>query len=49
LVGPVERGDFSTDDAPRPGRPKAGIIVEIHELILENSLILAKLKAEQLT
>jgi transposase len=33
-----QRGDFSTCDAPRPGRPKTvttpEVIVQIHELIL---------------
>ena len=45
-------GDFSTCDAPRPGRPKTvttpEIIDEIHELILEDRRILAKSIAEQL-
>jgi len=35
-----KRGDFSTCDAPRPGRPKPvttpEIIHQIHELILED-------------
>ena len=47
-----KRGDFSTCDAPRPGRPKTvttpGIIDEIHELILEDRRIYAKSTAEQL-
>ena len=47
-----KRGDFSTCDAPRPGRPKTVIIPEIieqiHELILEDRRISAKPKAEQL-
>jgi len=38
-VAQFKRGDFSTCDAPRPGRPKTvttlGIIDQIHELILE--------------
>jgi len=41
-----KRGDFSTCDAPRPGRPKTvttpEIIDKIHELILEESRISAK-------
>jgi len=45
-------GDFSTCDAPRPGRPKtlttAQIIERIHELILEDGRISAKSIAEQL-
>jgi len=45
-------GDFSTYDAPRPGRPKIvttpEIIGEIHELILEERQILAESIAEQL-
>ena len=47
-----KRGDFSTYDAPRPGRPKTvttpEIINHIHELILEDRRILAKSLAEQL-
>ena len=47
-----KRGDFSTCDAPRPGRPKTvttpEIIDWIHELILEDSRITAKSIAEQL-
>ena len=39
----LKRGDFSTCDAPRPGRPKTvttpEIIDQIHELILEDSRI----------
>ena len=38
-VAHFKRGDFSTCDAPRPGRPKTvttpEIIDQIHELILE--------------
>ena len=38
-VAQSKRGDFSTCDAPRPGRPKTvttpEIIDQIHELILE--------------
>ena len=41
-----KRGDFSTCDAPRPGRPKTvtspEIIDQIHELILEDRQISAK-------
>ena len=44
--------DFSTCDAPRPGRPKTvttpDIIDQIHELILEYRQISAKSIAEQL-
>jgi len=47
-----KRGDFSTCDAPRPGRPKTvttpEIIYQIHELILEDRRISAKSVAEQL-
>ena len=47
-----KRGDFSTRDAPRPGRPKTvpnpEIIDQIHELILEDRRISAKSIAEQL-
>ena len=47
-----KRGDFSTCDAPRPGRPKTvttpEIIDQIHELILEDGRISAKSIAEQL-
>jgi len=47
-----KRGDFSTYDAPRLGRPKTvttpEIIVQIHELILEDSRITPKSIAEQL-
>jgi len=39
-VAQVKRSDFSTCDAPRPGRPKTVTtlenIVQIHELILED-------------
>ena len=39
-VARFKRGDFSTYDAPRPGRPKTvttpEIIDQIHELILED-------------
>ena len=51
-VAQFKRGDFSTCDAPRPGRPKTvttpEIIDQIHELILEHSRISAKSIAEQL-
>jgi len=44
-VAQFKRGDFSTCDAPCPGRPKTvttpEIIVQIHELILEDRLISA--------
>jgi len=47
-----KRGDFSTCDVPRPGRPKrvttTEIIDEIHEIILEDSRVSAKSIAEQL-
>jgi len=52
LVAQFKRGDFSTCDAPRPGRPKTvttpEIIDHIHELILEDRRISAKSTAEQL-
>jgi len=51
-VAQFKHGDFSTCDAPRPGRPKTvttpEIIDHIHELILEDRRILAKSIAEQL-
>jgi len=51
-VAHFKGGDFSTCDAPCPGRPKTvttlEIIDQIHELILEDSRILAKYVAEQL-
>ena len=47
-----KRGDFSTYDVPRPGRPKPvttpDIIDQIHELILEGRRNSAKSIAEQL-
>jgi len=47
-----KRGDFSTCDAPRPGRSKTvitpKIIDQIHEVILEDHRISAKPIAEQL-
>jgi len=51
-VAQFKRSDFSTCDAPRPGRPKTvttpEIIDQIHELILEDRRISAKSIAEQL-
>ena len=51
-VTQFKRGDFSTCDAPRPGRLKTvttpEIIYKIHELILEEHRISAKSIAEQL-
>jgi len=51
-VAQFKRGDFSTCVAPRPGRPKTvttpEIIVQIHELILEDRRISAKSITEQL-
>ena len=51
-VAQFKRGDFSTCDAPRPGRSKTVTTPEIsdhiHQLILENGRILAKSIAEQL-
>jgi len=51
-VAQFKHGEFSTFDAPRPGRPKTvitpEIIVQIHELILEDRRISAKSIAEQL-
>jgi len=51
-VAQFKRGDFSTCDTPRPGRPKTvttpEIIDQIHELILEDRRISAKSIAEQL-
>ena len=47
-----KRGDFSTCDAPCPGRPKTvttpEFIDQIHELILDDRRISAKSIAEQL-
>jgi len=52
LGAPFKHSDFSTCDAPHPGRPKTvttpEIIDQIHELILENRRISAKSIAEQL-
>ena len=51
-VAEFKHGDFSTCDAPRPGRPKTlatlEIIDQIHELILQDRRISAKSIAEQL-
>jgi len=51
-VAQFKHGDFSTCDAPRPGRPETvttpEIIDQIHELILEDRRISAKSLAEQL-
>jgi len=51
-VAQLKCGDFYTCDAPSPGRPKTvttpEIIDQIHELILEDHRISAKLIAEQL-
>jgi len=51
-VAQFKRGDFSTCDTPRPGRPKTvttpEIIHRIHELILEDCRISAKSIAELL-
>jgi len=52
-VAQVKLGDFSTCDAPRPGRPKTvttpELIDQIHELMLEDRRISAKSIAEQLS
>jgi hypothetical protein len=51
-VAQFKRGDFSTCEAPRPGRPKTvttlEIIDQIHMLILEGRQISAKSIIEQL-
>ena len=51
-VAQFKRGEFSTCDAPRPGRPKTvttpEIIDQIHEIILEDRWISAKSIVEQL-
>jgi len=51
-VAQFKRGDFSSCDAPRPGRPKTvttpEIIDKIHELIFEDHRISAKSIPEQL-
>ena len=51
-VTQFKRRDFSTCDAPRPGRPTTvttpEIIDQIHELILEDCHILAKSIVKQL-
>jgi len=50
-VAQFKRGDFSTCDAPRPGRPKTvttpEVIDQIHELILEDRQISAQSIDEQ--
>jgi len=50
-VAQLKRGDFSTSESPRPGRPKTvttlEIIDQIHELILEDRRISAKSIAEK--
>ena len=51
-VAQFKRGDFSTCDVPHPGQPKTvntpKIIDQIHEVILDDSRILAKSIVEQL-
>jgi len=51
-VAQFKRGDFSTCDSPRPGRPKTvttpEIIDQIHEVIVEDRRISTKSIAEQL-
>ena len=51
-VAQFKRGEFSTCDAPRPGRHKTvtipEIIDQIHEIVLEDRRISAKSIAEQL-
>ena len=51
-VAQFKRGDFSTCNAPRPGRPKTvttlEIIDQIHELTLEDHWISTKSIAEEL-
>jgi len=51
-VAKFKRGDFSTYDAPRPGRPKIVTtrenIEQIHKLLLEDRRISAKSIAEQM-
>jgi len=51
-VAQFKRGDFSTCDASRPGRPKTvttpEIIDQINKIIFEDCRISAKLIAEQL-
>jgi len=52
-VAQFKRGDFSTCDAPCPGRPKTvttpEFIDQIHEIILEDCRISAKSIAEYIT
>jgi len=47
-VAQFKRGDFSTCDAPRPGRPKTVTTQEIIDQIHEDRRISAKSVAEQL-
>ena len=51
-VAQFKRGDFSTCDAPRLGRPKTvttpEIVEQMHKLVEEDRRILAKSIAEQL-
>jgi len=51
-VAQFQHGDFSTCDAPRPGRPKTvttpDFIDQIHELMFQDQRISAKSIAEQL-
>ena len=50
-VAQLKRGDFSTCDGPRPGRPKTVTtpeIIQTHELILKDRRISTKSIAEQL-
>jgi len=51
-VTQFKHGEFSTCDAPRPGRPKTvptpAMVDQIHELILDDRRISAKSVAEQL-
>jgi len=53
FLAQFKRGDFSTCDAPRPGRPKTMTTLEIidqfHELVFEDRRISAKSIAEQLS
>ena len=52
MVAQFKRGNFSTRDAPRPGRPKTvttpEIIDQIHEIILDERRISAKSITENL-
>ena len=51
-VAQFKHGDFSTCDAPRPGRPKTlttlEIIDQIHKLLLQDRRISAKSTADRL-